>query len=128
MARAIDADATRVLARQFIESDQTRGRRSQIRHTFHMARPVRHDREQRTGIDIVEMRQFGLIGIIRWGFLHVAFNSLAMKRYLRADGAIAGRAAGINIEHRVEACFSKLPVQIEPLARRVNALAPRNIA
>src|SRR6266705_2447321 len=105
MARAIDADATRVFARQLIKSDQTRSRRSQVRHAFNMTWPVRHDRKQRTGIDIVDMREFGLIEIVRRGFLYVAFDSLTMKRHLRADGAIASRTVGVDVEYGIEACF-----------------------
>ena len=40
---------------------------------------------------------------------------------------MARRAAGIDVEYGIEACFGEMAVQIEPLARHVDSLPSRDI-
>ena len=122
LARTINANALGILARKEVEPRQTRGWRAQVRDRGKIARPMRHDTEQRTRVAIIDQCQLGLIRIERRALLRATGDRLSMQRHLCADRSVAGSPAGVNIQYGVKAAFGDVAVEVQSLARRANAV------
>src|SRR5215204_2655995 len=87
-----------------------------------------HHTQKRPAIRIVDQRQLGLIGIERRPFLGCSRNRFTMQRHLRANGSVIRRTARVDVENRIEAPFTDVAMQIQPLARRANTGGRYHIA